>query len=263
MLFYAMATAFLMESLFSGRVYPKWLAYLGALAVGMAPFVSGSRSLVGNIASVLFCALIAGTILQPRLLLRTIMGICFGLVTFLILSQIPVFHEGLELLVNRFENSDGGIQKGFLERFLIYVSITPEMWQSPPLWGYGLGIGTNVGSVLNSNVRNGFQYGEGEWTRILNESGPVLGVSYILLRASIVTWMLVRTVNAALRGNVLPFFLFGAIGLDILNGQWGQACTLGFAAFGGGLCLAALNEDCSNEALGKVTGTANNEQEAR
>ena len=115
--FYSLAAAFLMEGLFSGRAYPKWLTITSALAVGLAPVVSGSRTFFGNIVMVLAFAIIAGTILQPRLLLRTVQGLCIGFVVIIILGQLPVFKEGTDLLADRFANSDGGVQQGFVYAF--------------------------------------------------------------------------------------------------------------------------------------------------
>jgi hypothetical protein len=42
-------------------------------------------------------------------------------------------------------------------------------------------------------------------------------------------------------GNTLPIMLYAAGFLALLNGQFGQPTTLGFATFLCGLCLAAAN----------------------
>jgi hypothetical protein len=42
-------------------------------------------------------------------------------------------------------------------------------------------------------------------------------------------------------GNTLPIMLYAAGFLALLNGQFGQPTTLGFATFLCGLCLAATN----------------------
>jgi hypothetical protein len=41
---------------------------------------------------------------------------------------------------------------------------------------------------------------------------------------------------------VLPILIFAAVGLLVLNGQWGVPTTLGFAIFGSGMTLAACRE---------------------
>ena len=127
-------------------------------------------------------------------------------------------------------------------RFVGDITITPEMWYDPPILGEGLGMGTIVGSVLNAGAKSR-SWGEKEWERIFIESGPVLGLGFVILRSSLFVWLLVRSIRFGFQGNVLPFLLVSAAGVGILNGQWGQATSLGFAIFGGGLCLAALNEN--------------------
>jgi hypothetical protein len=46
--------------------------------------------------------------------------------------------------------------------------------------------------------------------------------------------------RAARIGHFLPLLLAGACGVPIITGQFGQAMTLGFACFMGGLCLASM-----------------------
>jgi hypothetical protein len=42
-------------------------------------------------------------------------------------------------------------------------------------------------------------------------------------------------------GDALAWLITGATFMTVLNGQWGQATQQGFATFGAGLALAALN----------------------
>jgi hypothetical protein len=72
------------------------------------------------------------------------------------------------------------------------------------------------------------------------ESGPVLGLLFLLWRISLTLWLGWMAVTRALNGNTLPFLLYGACSLAILNGQWGQATTQGFTMFISGLCLASM-----------------------
>lgn len=55
---------------------------------------------------------------------------------------------------------------------------------------------------------------------------------------------------SAKHGNGLPMLLFGSCALLITSGQFSQTTTLGFAAFGAGLCLAAANIDSGGEVTG-------------
>lgn len=237
--FYCICAAFILEGLYVGRQFPRWLLFAAAFATALAASISGSRGMTFGIGIVMICSVLIGISLRPRLLVNMLTGFVVAFALMQILMTMPVFHEGWAIMTARVEN--GGVQEGIVMRALGDLTIHPQMWYETPLLGYGLGRGTNVGAVLYSGERTGFQFGEGEWERVINESGPVLGIAYIALRAGLAIWLLVFTVSQVRRKNVLPFLLFGGIYMGLLNGQWGQAATQGFAAFGAGLCLAATN----------------------
>jgi len=86
-----------------------------------------------------------------------------------------------------------------------------------------------------------FLLGESEWSRVVAESGPILGYAFIFLRLSI-CWYLVRESWSALnRGQATPLLLVAASGLDLVSGQFGQPATLGFVVFTSGLALAGID----------------------
>ena len=86
-----------------------------------------------------------------------------------------------------------------------------------------------------------FLLGESEWSRVVAESGAILGYAFILLRVAI-CWYLIRESWSALnRGQATPLLLVAASGLDLVSGQFGQPATLGFVVFTSGLALAAIN----------------------
>ena len=65
-----------------------------------------------------------------------------------------------------------------------------------PLLGQGLGMGTNVAAGLLYGKRD-FLLAEGEWERVVRESGPILGFFYIGLRLAILGYLC----RLALRGG--------------------------------------------------------------
>jgi len=107
-----------------------------------------------------------------------------------------------------------------------------------PIFGYGLGIGTNAGAKFLTG-RSVFLLLEGEWPRVVLESGPLFGVGYLIWRIALVFhigWVSIKSVKM---GNLLPLLIFGSGFLPMLNGQFGQPTILGFAVFASGLALAA------------------------
>jgi hypothetical protein len=110
-----------------------------------------------------------------------------------------------------------------------------------PMTGWGLGLGTAGGArfLLGQGT---LLFSENEWTRILAESGPILGFAFIFWRIAMMLKLFVVSFRALKHGGeVLPILLFSTVFLGMLNGQLGQPTTLGFTAVLAGLCLAAAN----------------------
>jgi hypothetical protein len=82
---------------------------------------------------------------------------------------------------------------------------------------------------------------EGEWGRVILESGPILGVAFLLWRTILTFRLGLFSLHQLKRGEILPIMLYCAGFLALLNGQFGQPTNLGFAVFISGLCLAAGN----------------------
>ena len=109
------------------------------------------------------------------------------------------------------------------------------MWTG--FFGNGLGSATRAGSALSGGMGGA----EISWSRQVLENGLLVGGIYILWRIWIVKDMLITCIKSVKRGSYLAIFLFGACAPIILFSPYGQPTNLGFAAFGGGLCLAAAN----------------------
>src|SRR5207237_10051293 len=84
-----------------------------------------------------------------------------------------------------------------------------------------------------------FLLSENEWTRIIFESGPILGLAFLLWRAALTAYLGFVSLRALTRTEILPLLLFSAGFLIILNGQLGQPTSLGFAVVINGLSLAS------------------------
>ena len=108
-----------------------------------------------------------------------------------IVTQTPVFKEGLNVLTTRFsdvaESEEQSIAVGLISRVFEGFSESVRVFPNAPFFGYGLGIGTNAGAKFLTG-QNTFLLAEGEWARLLLESGPVLGLAFIIWRCSVVVW---------------------------------------------------------------------------
>jgi hypothetical protein len=123
------------------------------------------------------------------------------------------------------------------------------MMRNTGIFGHGIGSATVIGRVLSGENERRLVVEE-EWTRIIFESGPVIGFCYILLRVWLVLFLFIRSYRSLIKdSNTLPLLIFGASAMNILNGQLGQTTELGFAVLGAGLCLSACNLDSAKTAV--------------
>jgi hypothetical protein len=244
--FLSVVTAFLLGAYLDRNKISNWLRTLAIPCLLFSLVLSGSRSaLVGVtiivVAVLLICARQFSrvrSILSPAIL---------GYLIFVALCYLPLFREGLDVHEERLR-AGGGVKNGIVGRFLGDLGESIDTALETPLLGRGLGIGTNAGAALLTGSRS-FLLGESEWSRVVAESGPILGYAFILLRLSI-CWYLVReSWNALNRGQATPLLLVAATAPDLVSGQFGQPATLGFVVFTSGLALAAINRPGAVAAL--------------
>ena len=109
-----------------------------------------------------------------------------------------------------------------------------------PLFGYGVGAGTNAGSFLALGEA-GFLLHEYEWTRLTEELGPIIGPFIIFLRISATTYLGYLAIKKARRGSSIALILFGFVGPLLLIGQFTtQNTILALNWFCLGMMLVAL-----------------------
>ncbi len=247
--FYALASGFLIWAALRRGVYRNWLVFAagGALVIGIA--ISGSRSVVGACA-VVAASLLVVLVLRPSAINRFGQTLVVVLILGLILTKTPIFREGLTVLGARFsevaEVQEKSIGAGLIERFFGDFEEGLHFLSSAPFFGYGLGVGTNGGAKFLTG-QSMFLLSEGEWSRIFLESGPILGLAFVLWRCGIVGYVGLLCVRAVKIGNVLPLLLFSSSCLPFLSGQFGQPTILGFAVLVLGLALAALQPAAESE----------------
>jgi hypothetical protein len=253
--YFALATGFLVWAALKRNVYKNWVLVAAALALFIGIAVSGSRSVVGACAVVIACLLVV-LFLRPKAINRFGLTMLAVVVLGFVVMQIPfikhsafmsVFNEGVDVLSARFsdvaETEDRSILVGLLLRVFEGYSESIRVLPTAPFFGYGLGIGTNAGGKFLTG-QSTFLLSEGEWARLLLESGPVLGLAFVLWRCGVafrILWLCLGSVRQ--RGNVLPLLLYSSSILPLINGQFGPPTIVGFAVFTSGLALAARNAD--------------------
>ncbi len=243
--FTSLLGAFFLHHLLERRVYSKWLWLAAGPSLVVLITLSGSRAAVGLagliMASVLFICLLKPRYWQPALKLVVV-----GFLATIILGSFAIFQSGLQVFAYRFGDSDN-VRAGFFGRFADTLTAPYAMLKDIPAGGVGLGMGTNVAGALMTGKRT-FLIAEGEWPRVLLESGAFAGSAFIILRGAIVVCLGLAAVGSLRRsGNTLPLLIFAGCFVDILQGQFAQPTALGFAVVAGGLCLAACRVPAAAE----------------
>jgi len=241
--FYSLATGYLVWGVLTKGVYKNWLLVAAGIALAIGIAVSGSRSVVATCA-VVVASLLVVIVLRPDLINRFGQVFIIVLVLGFLVSRTPIFKEGLSVITARFnevaEASEQTVAGNLITRLFSSFSDGFYVLSKAPLLGYGLGIGTNAGAKLLTGHAL-FLLTEDEVSRVFLESGPILGVAYILWRcvfAVRIGWLCLKSVPL---GNLLPLLLFSSAFLPMTSGQFGQPTILGFVVFVTGLALAALN----------------------
>ena len=238
-------TAFLLHQ--AGTKRRLWFAVLVACGLGLAISLPVSISRGTMIASGLVGAAFVLGLLRLGLLNMAIVRIAvISGVVLVGLSFTPVFEDARAAFMDRWNIAaaeSGGRGWGSLMDRVTSVAEVPIYYLTEaPLFGYGVGYGSSVASRLLTGQR-GFLLAEDEWSKCYLELGPLLGTAFLIFRVLLVLYLLRLALRALNRHrDILPLMLWAAVApTSILFYQWAQPTVLGFAVFGGGLIVAALN----------------------
>jgi hypothetical protein len=207
---------------------------LVAIPISISRLLFLSTSIVGGAG--LF-ALILGGRLGVKMVLQTMLT---GAFLMFIAANFSVFRDGMDAFASRWDNatvSQGGFEGAIVDRVL--DGFTSPL-KNVTATGLGSGFSTVVGQkMLTQEV--GFGASEGEWGRILFDNGFLIGLLIVGFRIALAGSIGLAAINAWKMRSPASLIFASAAFLGILNGQWGQATSLGGAVIGGGLTLAAAN----------------------
>ncbi len=240
-LFFSFVACFVFYFWLNPLTINRWLLIAATASLLIAIPISISRALFLQVGVTLFFTVIA-IFQKPKYMGNLIIAVIGLAVTILILNQVSFFQTSIEVLTARFDTANeqgGGFEKSIVERFFSGF-LEPLTNATPiPFFGYGLGIGTNVGAQLLTGNRT-FLVSENEWGRIIGELGPLLGFIVVLIRITLTMKIFSASYWQLRKGNLLPWMLL-SFGCTILSqGGWSQPTSLGFSTLLGGLMLASL-----------------------
>lgn len=230
----------------------KLLLISASIALAMSIPLSISRSLLFFIL-VTVGFIVIGVSRTPRSMFRIIL-ITFAIIgLFALLSQVSIFQTATEAFTTRFtqaSDSEGGLQGTLGSRYLggMFNSFDSDRQKTGeiPLFGYGIGMGTNVGSQLLTGKID-FLIAEGEWGRLVGEMGLFMAIAVIAIRILVCVKLGMASFKRLKFSDFLPWILVSYCLLTLPQGQWSQPTSLGFSIIAGGLTLAALRVPASSK----------------
>ncbi len=244
--FYPLVAAFFLHQATANRRlwWPVLIACGLAIIVALPVSISRTAMLATAIVGIVFVLSMSRAGIGIGSKFKTI--ITLGVVAVGV-SFLPIFDEARTVFLSRWVTAAGGEDSdawGSIIGRILGGFTQPFHWATvAPFFGYGIGVGSNVGARLLSG-RVGFLLAEDEWGKIFLELGPVLGGAFLAFRVFLTLHLGLKAINALLQNrDNLPILLFSAAAIPIALNQWAPPTLLGFAVVGGGLVLASLNED--------------------
>jgi hypothetical protein len=206
--------------------------------------LSISRGLLFAVAVTVLFAFVSVTF-NPRLLGKVVVATVAIIFTFIALSFTDVFQTAMGALLARFDSasaSEGTIGDTLMNRYLGGLLRAFSLKESQPIFGYGLGLLSNVGTMLlRGKVVGGVS--EGEWGRGIYELGAMFGLGIVFIRMGFSFIMAKAAFSRLLKGDVLPWLLLSFFLLNVPQGNWSQPTALGFCIVIGGLLLASMKPE--------------------
>jgi len=193
---------------------------------------------------VTFIFLLFAIMLKPKKLIRLVPIGMVLVVAMILFSGTSFFKISSQVFLQRIENAnqiEGGMEGVVGDRYFGGMARALSNSGEKPLFGYGSGMGTNVGSMLIAG-RTTYLISEGEWGRLIGELGPVLGIAIILLRLGICFKLMILSYKKLMLNDALPWLLLSFCLLIFPQGQWGQPMTLGFSVFIAGLVMGSFKK---------------------
>ena len=162
-----------------------------------------------------------------------------------LLVRFEFMQTGIEVMTARFtqaSNSEGQITDSIGNRIFgnMLKALFGRTGHDVSFWGAGIGLSSNLSSYLIAGKRT-FLLSEDEWSRIVEEMGPMLGIGVLILRVSLAAQLSIAAIKHAFAGQPLAVMLLSTSFFQIVLGNWNQPTSLGFFAVTTGLTIAALS----------------------
>lgn len=261
-LFFGLTASFLFYFWMNPKGINKLMLYGSTIGLVAAIPLSISRSLTFFIV-VAFVFLLVSVIRKPENILRIVFAVIGFALILTVLSKVSYFQTASDAFLSRFtsaNNNEGGLEGTIGDRYFGGMSSALANSTEQPFFGYGTGMGSNVGSMLLTGGHR-FLISEEEWGRVIGETGAVMGLAVILLRLILSFKFLSLAYKKMVNGDMLPWMMASFALLVIPQGQWAQPTSLGFATLIGGLLFASMRKTAKPELLEEEEDQEENNEE--
>jgi len=238
-----LAAAFIFYGVANPKFAKKWLLWAAAGALVLAIPITGSRSLVYELAALLVCVGMAAFFGVSQFV-KSLQMIAILLIVSALVSQLPVFSDATDSLTQRFTDANqgegGSAEASILLRVVhpVTASIEYSIAQND-LLGIGLGHGANAISKLLTGSVN-FLAGEDETARVINEFGWPSGIAFMLFRFLLSAMIVAKAFGRVRDGQPLAWLLVPVSFMTLALGGLDQPTVQGFMVITVAFSLAGL-----------------------
>ena len=245
--------AFLVATIFEKKIFTsvfsknRILFIATGVAVATMLFLTGSRSIYAYAAVTLVMACLVAITKKSK---RNITALAFLASALTGSLLVFVTTDSYNLLVERNQSairSEGSpITRAFSSLYVFTNS-----FDTAPLWGHGIGTGTNAASAIlrsNRDQGGGFLLAEDEWSRIVLEMGFPIGLLFIFFRILLLIWLFFKSIKTLKKhSNGIPLILLGFLAPILFNGVMTmQGTSLAFGVLFSCIVLAACKKTQQN-----------------
>ena len=242
MCYVPLAAAFIFYGLANAKFANRWLLWAASCALVLAIPVTGSRSIVFELAAIVACVGVAALFGVSQFVKSLQITMALLLVSLLV-SRLPVFSEATGTLLTRFSQasgSEGNAQQEFLLRLADPVVQTIESSISEINWlGLGVGYGANAIARLLTGTQQ-FLAGEGEFPRVITEFGAPAGMAFMLFRWFLGLMIVAKALSRVREHEPLAWLLVPLTISTLAFGILEQPTQQGFMVISVAFSLAAL-----------------------
>ncbi|WP_374166800.1 hypothetical protein [Arcticibacter sp. MXS-1] len=249
-LFYGFAAGFVFYFWLRRENINKLVLTAATFALLIVIPLSISRGLFFTVV-VCFLFVVLASVRNPRFLSQMVIAVIVASLAFLLLSQLSFFQTSIEAFTSRFNGaneSEGGLEGVLVDRYLGGMIAAFSLPSGLAFWGTGMGAYSNVGTMLLAGQVVS-AVSEGEWGRMIQELGPMLGLTIVFVRLGVSAQLSMMAYSRLKKRDVLPWILLSFSLLNFPQGNWAQPTSLGFCILSTGLVLASFRPSAGVDVL--------------